>query len=60
MNLTLEELAEKADLDANNISRLERGETLPSITTYIKLTLALKIDQNNYLELFEKVLKQEE
>ena len=44
LDLTQEQLAELADLDANNLSRIERGEQLPDFITFTKLCQALQID----------------
>jgi transcriptional regulator with XRE-family HTH domain len=42
--LSLRELANKADMDHNNINRIEMGTVNPSYTTFILLAEALEID----------------
>jgi len=51
-SLTQAKLAEKASLDSNNLSRIERGEAVPSLDTVMKLCNALTITPNELL-LFE-------
>lgn len=45
-------LAELADVDSNNISRIERGEAKPNLETLVKLCNALGVSPNELL-LFE-------
>ena len=47
--LTQSELAEKADIDTNNLSRIERGQTMPMLSTVVKIADALKITPNDLL-----------
>ena len=42
VDLTQEELARKVDITTNYYARLERGETLPSLTTLYKIAQATK------------------
>lgn len=46
---TQNKLAELSDMDANNISRIERGEAKPSLETIIKLCNAFSISPNEML-----------
>lgn len=43
-NLSLRELAGKADMDHNNINRIEMGTVNPSYTTFLLLAEALGVD----------------
>lgn len=52
---TLEELAEKTDLDDKHISKIERGIKTPSSYTLFKL---LQILDANEVTLFQKVSRQ--
>ncbi len=47
--LTQAKLAEKAEMDSNNISRIERGEAVPSIETVLKLCNGLSVSPNDLL-----------
>lgn len=56
-----EKLAEKANLDANNIGRIERGERAPTSITLFKLIYALDIyPQSEFLAEVVEVLHDEE
>ena len=44
LNLTLEQLAEKIDLSTNFIENIERGDSVPSIETFVKLANALSVN----------------
>lgn len=60
-NMTHEQLAEKAGLDANNIGRIERGERAPSNMTFHKLLYALDIyPESEVFNELEKLLKNDE
>ena len=48
-NITQNELAEKAQIDNNNLSRIERGETTPTLETVLKIANALNITPNDIL-----------
>lgn len=47
--LSQSQLAEKAEIDTNNLSRIERGLTTPSLDTVLKLSDALCITPNDIL-----------
>jgi len=47
--LTQGQLAEKADVDTNNLSRIERAQTTPTLETVLKLASALEITPNDIL-----------
>lgn len=47
--LTQEKLAEMVDMDIRQIARLEAGESLPSITTVLKLCEVFGITPNDLL-----------
>ena len=47
--LNQSQLAEKADIDTNNLSRIERGLTTPTLETVLKLSNALSITPNDIL-----------
>jgi len=57
--ISLAFLAENANLDGNNISRFERGEKLPHLITFFKLVLALDIQADDYLHIFQAILDKE-
>lgn len=56
--MTQSKLAELAEMDSNNISRIERGDAKPSLETVIKLCNAFKISPNELL-MFEYNAKPE-
>ena len=43
-NLTLEELAKMTRMSKGHLSRIERQETEPTISTLVRLALALHVD----------------
>ncbi len=47
--LSQSQLAEKAQIDTNNLSRIERGLITPSLDTVLKLSDALCITPNDIL-----------
>jgi len=47
--LSQSQLAEKAEIDTNNLSRIERGLITPSLDTVLKLSDALGITPNDIL-----------
>ena len=47
--LNQNELAEKAEIDTNNLSRIERGQTTPMLETILKIAAALEITPNDIL-----------
>lgn len=49
LRLTQEELAERADLSANYIARLELGSKTPSLSTMVRLAKALDISESDLL-----------
>lgn len=49
LGLTQAKLAERANMDSNNISRIERGEATPSLDTVMKLCNAFSISPNELL-----------
>lgn len=59
-NLSLQQLAEKVNIDANNLSRIERGEQLPSIVTFIKLMSALDMNISESLPRLVEEIKEDE
>jgi transcriptional regulator with XRE-family HTH domain len=53
-NITQEKLAEMIDIDTRQIVRLESGESLPSLSTLLKLCEAFGITPNEFLLIKEK------
>jgi transcriptional regulator with XRE-family HTH domain len=47
--LTQGQLAEKAAIDTNNLSRIERGQTTPMLETILKIASALDVTPNDIL-----------
>lgn len=47
--LNQSQLAEKAEIDSNNLSRIERGLITPTLETVLKLSNALQITPNDIL-----------
>ncbi len=47
--LTQEQLAEKTDVSSNSISRIERGQLVPALTTLIDICNALEIGADTIL-----------
>lgn len=47
--LSQNQLAEKAEIDSNNLSRIERGLITPTLETVLKLSHALQITPNDIL-----------
>lgn len=47
-NLTQLELAEKVGISAKQLSRIEIGEFMPSLITFLKIINVLKIDIENF------------
>ena len=52
-NISQEKLAEYCDLDRTYISLLERGLRQPTITTFFKLSKALKISPSEFIKNIE-------
>lgn len=44
------DVAEKADIDSNYYSRVERGEAIPTVITLKKILSALKVKSSEVLE----------
>lgn len=63
LNLTIEELSLRTDIDDKHLGRIERGEKLPNSFTLAKLQLILNLNSDVYLsefkELFNKNNQQE-
>ena len=57
-NLTQSELAEKINVDSKYISRLETGNSTPSIATIIKLGEALETDISKFFIIETTIKKQ--
>lgn len=51
-NLTLRELAHRADVDHSSIHRIEKGEADPRLTMVVTLARALEIDLASLLKPF--------
>ncbi|MBR1754261.1 helix-turn-helix transcriptional regulator [bacterium] len=47
---TQEKLAEVIDIDMRQVVRLEAGESLPSLDTFVKICVALEVTPNDMLE----------
>ena len=43
-NITIQKLSQISGLSKGHLSRIERGETEPTISTLIRIALALKVD----------------
>lgn len=52
--LTQEELAERADLAGPYISDMERGMKVPSLTTVLRLAMALECKVTDLVGIFDK------
>lgn len=48
-NMTQSELAEKAQINNNNLSRIERGEAVPTLETIMRIVQALGVTPNDIL-----------
>ena len=51
LGLTQEQVAEKLELSVEFCSRIERGTSLPSLKTFVRLAEALQVDANTLLGL---------
>lgn len=61
LNLTQDELSEKANISTQLLKEIEAGRMIGSVPTLVKLCIALDITPNNILyELFEDEQKSEE
>lgn len=49
-HFTQEQLAEKIDIDLRHVVRLEAGESLPSLETFIRICEALEVTPNDLLD----------
>lgn len=59
-NDSLERAGEKANLDGNNLSRIERGKQEPELKTLIKMINAYDIDLLQYKEETSKAIQMDE
>ena len=57
LNMTLEELADKSQIDEKHLGRIERGEKLPNAFTLTSLQSALKLSSDVYMPEFEELCK---
>lgn len=48
-NFSLEELGQEVKVDANHLSRIERGKHLPGTITFLKLSHELEIPLNDFI-----------
>ncbi len=53
---TQEKLAELIDIDVRQIARIEAGESLPSLETFIKISDVLQVTPNDLLNFTSKEL----
>lgn len=44
---TIDRVAQLAKMSKGHLSRIERGETEPTISTLVRLAMALKVDVND-------------
>jgi len=44
---TIDKVAQLAKMSKGHLSRIERGETEPTISTLVRLAMALKVDVND-------------
>jgi len=58
--LSQEELAEKAEVSSKYISRIEMGQSFPSIETLAKLADALNVELKDFFEFAHKTPSQKE
>jgi transcriptional regulator with XRE-family HTH domain len=58
-NLSQEELAFRSDLDRTFISKLERGENQPTITTLFTLSKALNLNPSSLIKIVEQEVERE-
>lgn len=49
--LTLKQLGELSNISYSQIAKIERGEHIPTRETIIKLTMALNLDTNKFLQI---------
>ena len=59
-NWNREKLGEYTNLDPNNIGRVERGEQMPSLITFLKLMHILEIQIDEYLIKIIELMDEEE
>lgn len=59
-DLSQEELAERADMSSKYISRIEMGQSFPSIETLAKLAGALNVELKDFFEFAHKIPSQRE
>lgn len=59
-NFTQGRLGEKIKMDANHLSRIERGEHLPNLITFLKLSYELGLDPNDYLPTAIQIINKHE
>lgn len=60
--LTQEQVAEKTNISWRQLQRIEKGVSIPSLETFAKLIIVLKIsneDALNYINQFTKVKEKE-
>lgn len=50
-NMTLDTLAKLSGISKGHLSKIERGEREPKISTLIQIALALKVDLNKLYEI---------
>ena len=53
--MTLDDLAEQADISASHLSRLERGQTLPSFTVLAGIAQVLGVSIDEFAQLEQDV-----
>lgn len=59
-NMSLFQLGEATNLNENNIGRLERGEHIPVLKTYLKLAIKLDLEISDYFPVIAPILERED
>ena len=55
--MTQESLAEHALIDGKHFGRIERGENNPTLNTFSKICIALKISESDFFKLVDSKTK---
>lgn len=59
-NMSLFQLGEATNLNENNIGRLERGEHIPALKTYVKLAITLELEISDYFSVLGPIIEKED
>lgn len=58
-NMSLFQLGEATNLNENNIGRLERGEHIPALKTFLKLAIQLDLEISDYFPVLGSIIERE-